>query len=472
MTIGQVTLPANGWRARSYQIPLWKYLRGGGKRAVAVWHRRAGKDDVCLHWTAIAAHKRVGNYWHMLPMANQARKAIWEAVNPHTGRKRIDEAFPVETREATRDNDMLIRFKNGSTWQVVGSDNYNGLVGAAPIGIVFSEWALADPAAWAYLRPILAENGGWALFIYTSRGRNHGYTTFQLGQSDPDWFAQRLPVSETGVFPPAVLAKELAEYQKDFGEDQGLALYEQEYDCSFDAAILGAIYGAEIRRMEQQGRLTKVPHDPALPVNTVWDIGYTDDTPILFFQVVIGEVRVIDALSANGHGVDYYCAELLKRAEEHGYNYAQHWLPHDAEAHHMAAAGRTVVAQIRDYRDPKRPAVRLKGIVRALHNSQTEQQGILAARHLFPRLWVDAEKGAGFINAMRNFRREWDDEKKCFTDTPVRDWTNHYADTGRYLAWVWQLPPPEPEPEKPMTTRFPSFNELMKMQARSHEDAD
>ena len=166
----EIVIPHN-WQPRDYQQPLWRYLCNGGKRAVAVWHRRAGKDDICLHWTACAAMERVGVYWHLLPQADQARKAIWDAVNPLTGLRRIDEAFPHAIRANTRETDMFIRFKNGSTWQVVGSDNFNSLVGTPPIGLVLSEWALADPAAWAYLSPILMDNGGWAVFITTPRGR-------------------------------------------------------------------------------------------------------------------------------------------------------------------------------------------------------------------------------------------------------------------------------------------------------------
>ena len=159
-----IQLPHN-WAPRSYQQALWNYLWSGGRRASAVWHRRAGKDEVCLHWAAVSAHARKGNYWHMLPQAKQARKALWDSINPHTGLRRIDEAFPISLRAATREQEMQIVFKNGSTWQVLGSDNYNALVGSPPVGLVFSEWALADPSAWALLRPILLENQGWALMI-------------------------------------------------------------------------------------------------------------------------------------------------------------------------------------------------------------------------------------------------------------------------------------------------------------------
>jgi phage terminase large subunit len=139
-----IKLP-NEFTLRDYQKPLWSYLEGGGKRAVACWHRRAGKDEVCLHWTAVAAMQRPGTYWTLLPEATQARKAIFDAVDPHTGKRRIDQAFPRAIRESTNEAEMKIKFKNGSLWQVVGSDNYHSLVGTPPCGLTFSEFSRAVP---------------------------------------------------------------------------------------------------------------------------------------------------------------------------------------------------------------------------------------------------------------------------------------------------------------------------------------
>ena len=176
-----------------------------------VAHRRWGKDDVALHWTAQEAFRRRGVYWHMLPQASQARKAIWEAVNPHTGIRRINEAFPRELRAATRENEMFIRFKNESTWQVIGSDNYDSLVGSPPIGVVFSEWALAKPQAWAYIRPILAENDGTAFFITTPRGNNHAARMFR---SMPDSaFVEKSTAYDTDVFTKEQLEQERLSYE-------------------------------------------------------------------------------------------------------------------------------------------------------------------------------------------------------------------------------------------------------------------
>ena len=257
-----LTLP-NNWRPRDYQRPLWDYLEGGGKRAAAVWHRRSGKDDVALHWTAVAAHQRPATYWHMLPLANQARRAVWEAVNAATGKRRIDEAFPKELRESTRENEMLIRFKCGSTWQVLGSDSYDALVGAPPAGIVFSEWSLADPRSWSYLRPILDENNGWAVFIYTPRGRNHGLTTLKLARSSPDWFAEVLTSHDTGIFDADRLATVRRELIVENGEADGAAIFAQEYECSFQAALVGSYYGSLMEAADKEGRIGSVPYDPS-----------------------------------------------------------------------------------------------------------------------------------------------------------------------------------------------------------------
>ena len=227
---------ARRWSPRSYQGKLWRYLEKGGTRAIAVWCRRSGKDDVALNWTAEESLRHIGEYWHMLPEAAQGRKAIWDAVNPHTGVRRIDQAFPSFMRSRTRTQDMAIEFKNGSLWRVVGSDNYNSLVGSTPRGVIFSEWALADPAAWSFLRPILMENGGWTIFITTPRGENHAKKTLDMGRSDPEWFAEIITADDAGIFTKEALAKELREMQYELGLEEGQEQFNQEYFCDFSAA--------------------------------------------------------------------------------------------------------------------------------------------------------------------------------------------------------------------------------------------
>lgn len=407
----------------------------GGKRAIEIAHRRWGKDEVALDATCDLALKRPATYWHCLPEYEQARKAIWNAVNPHTGARRIDEAFPDCIRSGKDEQQMFIKLVNGSTWQVIGSDRYNALVGAGVAGVVFSEWALANPASWAYISPMMRENNGWAMFITTPRGKNHAHTMYEYAKGNKNWFAEISPASATGIFTYSELDEIRAEYIALYGEDFGNAQFEQEYNCSFDAAILGSYYGAELAKARTEGRVTHVPYDPSLPVITIWDIGYTDDTAILFVQMLAGEVRIIDSYHASGKDLLHY-AEVI-----HGkpYTYARHWLPHDAQAKILAAAGRSVYEQLTNDHNMKNVSI--------LQNKNTEQQGVLAVRQLFPRLWID-EGQEYFLNAIGQFRREWDDDKKTFRDRPVPDWTNHFADALRYLAWVWNEPRVEPAPKK------------------------
>lgn len=419
---GELILP-NNWVPRGYQVEAWSKLEEGIKRALLVWHRRAGKDDVCLHWAATQAMQRVGNYWHMLPMYAQARKSVWEAVNPHTGRRRIDEAFPDEICETKRSQDMFIRFRNGSTWQLVGSDSFDSLVGSPPIGVTASEWALANPAAWAYLRPILRENGGWAVFITTPRGKNHVYRMFQGAASDPDWFVQRLSAVQTGTLTAAELDKERLEYQREYGAEDGDALFAQEYLCDWDAAIVGSYYGKMMRDAEREGRVRSVPYDPMALVHTAWDLGLSDSTAIWFFQLCGGEIHIIDYLENSGQPLAWYAGELNKKP----YAYGEHILPHDAEA--------------KELQTNRSRTDTLRGLnlnVRVLKASGAEKilvaDGINAVRTILPRCWFDAEKCSKGIDALKAYRREYDEAKKAFHDRPVHDWASHPSDAFRYLA--------------------------------------
>lgn len=411
----------NLWQPRPYQLKLWRYLENGGTRAVGVWHRRAGKDDVCLHWAAVAAHQRIGNYWHMLPEAAQARKAIWDAVNPNTAKRRIDEAFPKELRETTRENEMMIRFHNGSTWQVIGSDNYDSLVGSPPIGITFSEWALADPQAWAYLRPILRENGGWALFIYTPRGRNHGATFFEAARDDPTWFAERLTAEQTNVFTKHDLDVERREYVREYGPDDGESRFRQEYYCDFDVAVVGSYYGTLLRQAEQDNRITAVPHDPNLSVETWWDLGIGDSTAIWFVQRVsgTGQFRVIDYYEAHGKGLAHYAHILAEKAQERDMLYGDHVWPHDGRAQDLSTG---------DHRNDTMEAL---GFPVVIMEREDIGEGIHAVRRILPMMWFDRERCKRGLECMRQYRREWDEKKKSFQDKPFHDWASHGADAMR-----------------------------------------
>lgn len=418
-----IRLP-NGWAPRAYQRPFWDYLERGGKRAIEIAHRRWGKDDVLLHRTAVAAFERPASYWHALPLYSQCRKAVWAAVNPHTGKRRIDEAFPQELRSSTNEQEMFIRFVNGSTWQLIGSDRYDGLVGAGVAGVVFSEWALANPSAWGYIRPMVEENSGWAAFITTPRGRNHALDMLRMAERSPDWFAEVSTVNDTGALTMAQQAEALAEYQALYGEDIGRAQFEQEYLCSFNAAILGAFYAREMAEVRASGRIVGVDPEPGHPVHTAWDLGMRDSTAIWWFQVVGNMVCVVDCYTSHGHGIQHYAEVIKGKPYMRGVDY----VPHDARVKELGT-GRTRLEVMIEH-----------GLNPQVVPMMSKMDGIQAVRQTLPRC-VFSDKCEEGLSALEQYRREWDDERKTFRDNEVHDWTSHYADAFRYLASAWRTAP-------------------------------
>jgi phage terminase large subunit len=417
----QVTLP-NKWHPRPDQMPLWSYLERGGRRADVVAHRRWGKDDVSLHNTACQAHKRVGVYWHMLPEAAQARKAIWDAVNPRTGMRRIDEAFPRELRETTKEQDMFIRFKNGSTWQVLGSDNYNSFVGSPPIGVVLSEWSLAKPDGWNYVRPILLENGGWAVFIWTPRGRNHATRAFEARVKDPDWYTQRIPATHTPVFTPEQLAKERQELINEAGSiAEGQALYNTEYLVDFDAPVPGAYYAEQIQTAYAEGRVGSVPYSPAFPVDTMWDLGIDDYLSIWFSQRVSpNRVNFIRFYETSGLGLD----EVFKEAflkwpvnRDRKVKFGMHYLPHDVKVRELGAGGRSRQQTL--YRLGVKP-IRV-GVAR------DPEERVNAVRRLLPYCHFDETACQAGLDHLKQYRKRWNQSLGIFTG-PRHDEHSHAAD--------------------------------------------
>lgn len=433
-------IPAGGWRPRGYQIPAWKAWESGIKRSLLIWHRRAGKDEISLHKTCTAAFDRVANYWHCLPEYEQARKAIWEAINPHSGRRRIDECFPPEVRKRTDNSTMTIEFVSGSIWKVVGSDNPNSLVGAPPAGIVFSEWALSNPSAWAYLAPILVENNGWADFITTPRGKNHVFNmwqTFTQEKYKDTWYCQRLTINETG-FSKDMVEAQREEYIGIYGKDAADALIDQEFYCSFEAAILGAIWGRELADLDRSGRITNVPIEPKLPIHTVWDIGKGENMAIWVFQVLGNQVRILDFLSGFGAGIEQHVEELERRGYKGGYDY----VPHDAKIPDLGS-GKTRVETL----------VALKRKPRVIIKHKVED-GNNAARLTIQHCWFDrvkCESGTySGLEALRQYCYEWDDDRKTFLDTPAKNWCSHAADAFRYLAMAWREIKADPSPTDPL----------------------
>lgn len=416
-----VRLPNNGWNPRHYQEKAWIALEKGCKRLLLVWHRRAGKDDICLHWFAIAMIERPGTYWHMLPLKEQARMAIWDAVNPETGIRRIDEAFPDELFEKFKST-MTIKCRiNASNWEIKGSDEIASKRGSPPVGVVFSEYAFSNPSAWSYLQPVLEQNGGWALFISTPFGRNHFQRMYEYARHAPDWYAELLTNDDTGVFSQEQIVKIEREQAAERGTQEAHQIVQQEYFCSWDAAIPGAYYGTILEGMERSDppRITSVPYDPGFAVETWWDLGIRDDTAIWFTQKVGRETRIIDYYEASGKGIDHYAGILAEKR----YTYKHCVLPHDAGYGQISQRGGHSLAAVleKDYGYKNRVVPQTKSLVYSINQ----------CRSFMPTCVFDATKCADGLSKLRQYRRKWNENLKRYDDNPLHDWTSHAADAFR-----------------------------------------
>ncbi len=394
-------------------------LAAGVKRAVCVWHRRAGKDSASLNFEAVESHRVIANYWHMLPTAVQGRHVVWDAIDPHTGVRVIDQVFPPEIRRATNNTEMKIELKCGSTWQVVGSDNYDRLVGSNPYGVVFSEYSIADPRAWDFIRPILAENGGWAVFIYTPRGKNHGNDLYQMAKSNPAWFAELLTIEDTerNDHTPVITPEQYQE-EIDAGMDPQLA--KQEFYCSFDAGLMGAYYTEQLK----QAKFGAYPFNPKLPVHTFWDIGLADATAIWFGQQDGAGINIIDYMTANNRAF----ASWIKEVRETPYDLSGvNSMPHDFFRRDWKD-GMSAQSTADDHNFPVEKTPDL-----------SRQQGIDAVKMFLPRLRFNTDNPnvqAG-IDALYNYRREYNDKLRIFMNRPLHDWASNGADAMRYMAIAW-----------------------------------
>ena len=421
----KINLP-NNWGPRYHQWPVWNALtptiHGGKglKRACMIWHRRAGKDSVSINFTAKSMFDRVGTYWHMLPTTTQAKKVIWDGID-YRGNRIIDQALPIALRARTNNNEMKIEMINGSIWQAVGSDNYDSLVGANPVGVIFSEYSLANPAAWNFIRPILAENGGWALFIYTPRGKNHGHRLYEMACKNPRWFASLSTVEDTvredGVTP--IIDQDTIEEERNSGMAEDMI--QQEYYGSFDAGMAGSYYVEELNRAEKDGRIGLFPWDPSKPCVTVWDIGIRDATSIGIYQWSDDDCPVcIDYIEDRNKAMDFY----IKQLRELPYVFNSHWGPHDIENKDWVT-GKT-----------RREMAELLGFIFEVTPKIALMDGIESCRKFLNRCKFNKPKTAPLLDALYSYHRSYNEKTEIYLDKPVHDWSSHASDMKRYSSIV------------------------------------
>lgn len=402
----------NGFEPRAYQRPIMEaFITGQKRRGIATWHRRAGKDRVALSLTAILAMQRPGTYWHLLPTHVQARRVVWDAVS-RKGNRLIDEVFPKEIVIARNEAEMSLDLRSShgvSKWWCVGSDNYDRLVGTDPVGVIFSEFALAHPSAWDYIRPILAENKGWALFLSTPRGRNHFYSLWNTVSADAGWFKQMLTVDDTHVVTP-----EDIEFERRSGmlED----MIQQEFYCSFTAGAVGSYYGALIEQARKEGRITNIPHHPGQKVEAWFDLGLDDATAVWFVQWRGAQPCAIRYREWTNVSLTRIAREIMTW----GYEFSAIKWPHDGEQREPTTA-RTRREIVED--EIRTPI--------EIVPTRSVADGIAATRLLLGTMAFDARECETGLYALESYSRKWDEQRKTFHQKPLHDWSSHGADALR-----------------------------------------
>ena len=409
------TRVSTGYRPRRHQDEVHRARR---RFSVVVCHRRFGKTVMAINeliHEALLCPRERPRFAYIAPLYRQAKAAAWDYLKAYTAAIPGREVHESELR-VTLPGDRQVR--------LYGADNPDALRGIYLDGVVLDEFAQMSPRAWSeVIRPVLADRKGWALFIGTPMGHNAFWDIYEFARTtdQPDWWAASYRAAETGV----IDADELAAARATMGEDE----YAQEFECSFEAAIKGAYYGREMAAAEAEGRVTALPCDPAAPVWTAWDIGIGDATAIWFVQLIGSRIHVVDYLEASGEGLAFYAKAVKERA----YVYAGHYVPHDAAAKEWGS-GRT-----------REEMARSLGLRFEIVANVAIDDGINAVRAILPRCVFDRAKCGQGLEALKQYRKDFDERLMTFRDRPRHDWASHGADAFRYLALGIRdryLPPP------------------------------
>ena len=383
-------------------------------------HRRAGKTVAAINdliRAAITCKSPMPLFGYVAPFRSQAKSVAWDYLK----------YFSRPIAKSSNEGDLIIELLNGAKIRLFGADNADAMRGLGFDGLYLDEYGDFKPSVWGnVIRPALSDKQGWCVFGGTPKGKNQFWNIYETSRKLPnEWFSLSLPASKSKLLPES----ELQAAQAQLAEDQ----YLQEYECSFEAAIIGAIWGTEMRKVSEDGRITKVENQIEVKTHTAWDLGHTDDTAIWWYQVIGGEIHIVDFFALSGGTIE----EFVTKIKEKPYNYGKHYLPHDARARTLASGGKSVIEQMASH-------LGINNL--AIVPSLSVQEGIQAVRTALPRCWFDAERCADGIEALRQYQREYDEDKKAFRQTPKHDWTSHPADAMRMLAISWR---PEPTVKAP-----------------------
>jgi len=362
-----------------------------------VVHRRGGKTVATINdllKTALTCTKPNPRVAYVAPQFNQAKDVAWGYVHEFAG------VIPgVQFNEA----ELRCDLPNGGRLRLYGADNYERLRGIYLDDVALDEYADMDPRAWSQvIRPALTDREGRATFIGTPKGANGFKDIWDEAGSDPEWFRLMLKASESGILAPA----ELISARRRMTEDE----YEQEFECSFSAAVQGAFYAKDLTLADQQKRIGRVPHAPELPVHTAWDLGIDDATAIWFYQVAGQEIRVIGYYETSGQGLPDIVRDITDYGKERRFRWGDHYLPHDVEVRELGTG-----------RSRKETLQQLGLDVYVVPNIGLVD-GINSTRMIIARCWFDAEECKVGLNALRLYRRAFDEKRKVFIPRPLHDW--------------------------------------------------
>ena len=375
--------------------------------AALVCHRRAGKTVACIHDLVLRASyttKKRAKYAYIGPFRKQTEEIAWMYLKDATTGIRKGEP---------RISDLKITLHNDATIQLYGADNPDSLRGLYFDGVILDEYGDMRPSLWGeIILPTLMDRQGWAVFIGTMKGKNHFYKTLQRAETEPGWHHMQLKGSESGI----LRDEDLRELRSQLTEAQ----YEQEIECNPNAAVMGTYYSDLINALEQDEKMGHYPHNPDELVHCSADLGFTDSTAFWFWQVDEHGPIMIDYYEADSQPLEHYFQML----EGKGYEYADIWLPHDAKAKSFQT-GRSTIEQMLDRGLPCKPVPKL-----------AVQHGIDAARLMLPTCRFDRERCHGGIEALRAYRRNYNEKVQQFSNTPLHDWASNGADSFRYFSLV------------------------------------
>ncbi len=415
----KVNIPHN-LTYREYQKPLMEYMRTWEsfmwKRAVTCWHRRAGKDKTFFNLVVEAAIREVWGYAYILPTYTQWKKVIWDSIDKQW--HKFKDHIPKEIMEWENGTELKFTLKNGSFIQVLWSENIDSIRWTNWKGVIFSEYAFQNPTVWDVLRPILAENGWWAIFNSTPNGKNHFYDLYNTAKDSTEWYCQKLSIVDTWVVSEEYIQKERNEWMSE-------EMIQQEFYCSFDVGAIGSYYADQINDAREQKRIVQLPFSKTTPIDIYFDLWRNDATSIWFKQNDWQFFNFIGYFEDNWKYIDEYFNYIDDYIKELWWQLWAIYLPHDSKQKKIDAKYSTFELAEERYWPHK---------IEYITQTKSTLEDINTTRKILPRCRFDIDKTAQWIKCLENYKKDYDDKKKIFRDTPRHDWASHGADSFRYFA--------------------------------------